>query len=71
MTKDGRYCVFISYAWGEGEERKEWVYNLATRLMTENGIEVKVDLFDLKIGNEKNYFMEQMLSDEVDNVLII
>lgn len=71
MTKEGNYCVFISYAWGEGEERKKWVYNLANRLMTENGIDVKVDLFDLKIGNEKNYFMEQMLSEEVDNVIIV
>jgi chromosome condensin MukBEF MukE localization factor len=71
MTKAGRYCVFISYAWGKDGSRKEWVNTLATRLMTENGIEVIVDLFDLKIGSDKDYFMEQILSDEVDNVLII
>lgn len=71
MTKDGRYCVFISYAWGKDGSRKEWVNALATRLMTENGIEVIVDLFDLKIGNDKDYFMEQIVSDAVDNVLII
>ena len=46
MTKAGRYCVFISYAWGKDGSRKEWVNTLATRLMTENGIEVIVDLFD-------------------------
>lgn len=71
MTEEGNYCVFISYAWGEREARKKWVYNLANRLMTENGIDVKVDLFDLKIGSDKDYFMEQMLCDEVDYVLII
>ena len=64
------YKVFISYCWSNPEHEK-WVYNLAERLMND-GIEVKYDKWDLKEGQDKNVFMESMVTDEtIDKVLVI
>lgn len=62
--------VFISYSWTT-PEHEEWVINLAEKLMSD-GIEVVIDKWDLKEGNDKYDFMESMVkSPEINKVLII
>jgi len=69
---DKTHTVFISYCWGTNNERKLWVRTLADRLVSQNGVDVKVDFYDLKPGNDMHQFMEQMVNDpHVDKVLII
>ena len=59
--------VFISYSWAV----KDWTINLATRLMND-GVETKVDFWDLKEGQDKYKFMESMVADDsIDYVLIL
>ncbi len=59
--------VFISYSWAVQER----VVELAERLIA-NGIDVILDVYDLKDGNDKYAFMEQSVNDPtVDHVLII
>lgn len=63
--------VFISYSWTT-PEHEAWVYELAQRLMVSDGVDVKLDKWDLKEGNDKYAFMERMVtSSEIDKVLII
>jgi len=62
--------VFISYSWSS-PEHEEKVLNLATRLMS-HGVEVIIDKWDLKEGQDKYAFMEQAVtSNDIDRVLII
>jgi len=62
--------VFISYSWtsqAHQERVKEW----ADRLLAD-GVNVIVDLYDLKEGHDKYAFMEKMVTDpEVTHVLVI
>lgn len=59
--------VFISYSWAVQAK----VIELAERLLA-NGIEVILDVYDLKEGHDKYAFMEQSVNDPtVDKVLII
>lgn len=67
MTPDNRPKVFISYSWAV----QDWTVKLATRLIND-GIETKVDFWDLKEGNDKYKFMESMVADKsIDYVLIL
>lgn len=69
MTKEQKK-VFISYSW-KPKTNKQRVIDLAERL-TNDGIHVILDDWDLKEGQDKYHFMEQMVSDEtVDKVLLI
>ncbi|PRS24188.1 hypothetical protein C6X94_03345 [Bacillus safensis] len=63
--------VFISYSWTT-DTLVDWVRNeLATRLM-EDGVEVILDQWDLKEGQDIFVFMESMVNDSsIDKVLII
>lgn len=63
--------VFISYSW-TNSDHEEWVVELATRLM-HDGIEVILDKWNLKEGNDTFAFMEGMVksADSIDKVLII
>ncbi|WP_204407861.1 SEFIR domain-containing protein [Brevibacillus laterosporus] len=62
--------VFISYAW-TSTEHEEWVVSLATRLR-ESGVDIKLDKWDLKEGQDIYAFMESMVkAEETDKVLII
>lgn len=62
--------VFISYAWGS-KEYQERVLTLARDLVA-NGIDVLLDKWDLKEGNDKYSYMEQSVKDEtVTNVLLL
>jgi len=70
MTRLDKPKVFLSYSWSSTQHKdkvKEW----ADRLISD-GIEVTIDIYDLKEGHDKNAFMEKMVSDEdISHVLII
>lgn len=59
---------FISYS-HDNEDHKEWVLNLATRLVN-NGVNVILDQWDLRLGGDLPSFMEGGLT-EVDRVICI
>lgn len=60
--------VFISYSWTSSER----VLELAQRLMSCGGVEVVLDKWVLKEGQDKYAFMEQCVTDpEMDKVLLI
>ena len=62
--------LFISYCWSNSEH-EEWVLRLGTELR-ENGVDVILDKWDLKEGNDANAFMEKMVSDEeIKKVVLI
>lgn len=68
------YCtnpkVFISYSW-HPEENKIRVQQLARRLMSD-GVDVILDVWSLKDGQDKYVFMEKMVTDsDINKVLII
>lgn len=62
--------VFVSYSWsspGHKEQVRQW----AERLISD-GVRVVIDVYDLKEGNDKFYFMEKMVADpEITHVLVI
>lgn len=62
--------VFISYAWGS-KEYQDTVLALA-RDLESDGIEVLLDKWSLKEGNDTYAYMEQSVNDSsVSNVLIL
>ncbi len=62
--------VFISYSW-TSPQHKELVRQWADRLF-EDGIEVIIDIYDLREGNDKYAFMEKMVTDPtITHVLVI
>lgn len=62
--------VFISYSWTTSIH-EAWVLELAHRLQG-NGVHVVIDKWDLKTGQDKYSFMEQMVhAADIDKVLII
>lgn len=58
----------ISYTWDD-EPHKKWVLNLANKLR-DNGIETLLDRYHLRLGSDKNKFMEDMIAKS-DRVLVI
>lgn len=70
MSIDHTPIVFISYSWSS-EKFKEKILNFAKRLRN-NAVDVILDQWDLKEGQDKYAFMEQTVSrSDVDKVLII
>lgn len=62
--------VFISYSWST-PAHKERVKAIADRLLSD-GVDVVIDIYDLKEGNDKNSFMEKMVVDtSITNVLVM
>jgi len=62
--------LFISYSWST-PEHEQWVLSLATEL-TDAGVDVVLDKWDLKEGNDAHAFMEKMVTDpEINKVAII
>lgn len=62
--------VFISYSWHPKENQMR-VLELANRLSSD-GVHVVLDVWDLKDGQDKNKYMEQMVNDPtVSKVLLI
>ena len=52
--------VFISYTW-DSEEHKKWVLTLATNLRR-HGVDAILDQWDVRLGNDLPFFMEQGLT---------
>ena len=62
--------IFISYSWGSNNT-KTITKELATSLRTD-GIDVVLDIWDLKLGQDKYSFMERCVIDhEIDKFLIM
>lgn len=62
--------VFFSYSW-TSKEYQESVITLANR-MCHDGVDVKLDVWDLKEGQDKYAYMEQCVADDsIDKVLIL
>ncbi len=62
--------LFISYCWSS-TEHEEWVLQLGTELR-ENGVNVILDKWDLKEGNDANAFMEKMVTDkDIKKVILV
>lgn len=62
--------VFISYSW-TSKEYQESIVALASRLR-HDGVDVKLDVWDLKEGQDKYVFMEQCVTNPyIDKVLIL
>lgn len=62
--------IFISYSW-TSPQHEQWVLDLAERL-SGDGVVVVLDKWDLKEGQDKHVFMEQMVTDEgIKKVLVI
>ena len=62
--------IFISYSWSSPEQEQR-VLDIATELV-ECGIDVVLDKWNLKEGDDADAFMEQMVSDpSIEKVLIV
>lgn len=62
--------VFISYSWKPAQHQQK-VIVLAERLMSD-GVNVILDVWDLREGQDKNQFMERMVTDaDIKRVLLI
>lgn len=62
--------VFISYSWS-GTDHEQFVMELATALRS-HGVDAILDKWRLKVGQDKNAFMELMVTDEsVVKVLVL
>lgn len=53
--------AFLSYSW-TSDERADWIRGLADRLIND-GVDVILDQYDLKDGQDKFSFMERMVTD--------
>lgn len=62
--------TFISYSWSSPAHEK-WVLDLATQL-TEDGVDIILDKWDLREGHDAVAFMEKMVTDpSVKKVIVI
>ena len=61
--------LFVSYSW-TSPEHEEWVYMLATEIV-ENGVDVILDKWDLKEGQDAYAFMEKMVTDETIRKVVL
>src|SRR2546423_9682763 len=62
--------VFISYSW-TSDEYADWVRGLAAKLR-DNSVDVVLDRWRLRPGQDKYAFMEQMVTDpEIKKVLVM
>lgn len=60
--------IFISYSW-DSPDHQAWVLRLANHLVN-NGVDVVLDQYELKLGANLTHFMEQAVT-KVDKVLLI
>ena len=62
--------LFISYSW-TSSQHEQWVVDLAEKLVGSN-VDVKLDKWDLRVGQDAIVFMEQMVTDStIRKVLMI
>ncbi|MFW2478874.1 MAG: SEFIR domain-containing protein [Lentimonas sp.] len=70
VTDNPRPRTFLSYSWSS-PEHEEWVVELANEL-TDAGIHVTFDKWDLREGNDSIAFMEKMVNDpEIKKVILV
>lgn len=61
---------FVSYSWSS-PEHEQWVLRLATELR-ESGIDVVLDKWDLREGQDADAFMERMVADNaIEKVILV
>ncbi|HFF4506338.1 TPA: SEFIR domain-containing protein, partial [Acinetobacter baumannii] len=53
--------IFISYSWSS-PEHEQWVLDLAENLM-QDGIDIALDKWELREGDDPIAFMESMVND--------
>ena len=61
--------VFISYSWSS-EQHKQWVLDLAKKLVSESGLDVILDRWHGVVGHDRFHFMEESIK-LADKVLVI
>ncbi len=62
--------LFVSYCWSS-EDHKQWVIQLCSELRGD-GVDVLLDVWDLKEGNDKYAYMERMVTDaSISKVILI
>jgi TIR domain len=62
--------LFVSYSW-TNSDHEAWVLRLATELR-ESGVDVILDKWDLREGNDAHAFMEKMVTDpDIKKVILI
>jgi len=62
--------LFISYSW-TSPDHEEWVLNLAEELVNA-GVDVILDKWNLREGNDAYAFMEKMVTDDkIDKVILV
>ena len=68
-TQEVHPKVFISYSWDD-KEHEEWVLKLAKELRSNNGIDVILDKWDMKLGKPLTHFMAHAVTDS-DRVICV
>lgn len=70
VNMDNPPKIFISYSWGS-IQHQEWVKELSEHLV-DNGIDVILDIWELELGHDTNFFMERIASDkDITKTLLI
>ena len=69
MENSNHPVVFISYA-RTNAQHIERIVNFANKLR-DHGIDAKLDEWDLKVGNDIYYFMEEKIKSEAEYILLI
>lgn len=64
-----RPLVFISYSWDD-KEHEDWVLKLAKDLRCNNGIDIILDKWDMKLGKPLTHFMSHAVTDS-DRVICV
>jgi hypothetical protein len=61
--------AFISYSWDD-QDHQDWVLKLANRLQGEDGVQIILDKWNLKPGQDRLHFMEQAIT-RADFVIVV
>jgi hypothetical protein len=69
MTQKKRPIVFISYSW-DSAEHKNWVLKLSNDLISDYGVDVLLDQYELSAGKDFIFFMETSL-EKASKILMI
>lgn len=69
MQQVGVPKIFISYSWSS-PEHEEWVLELAENLM-KDGIDIALDKWELREGDDPIFFMESMVNDPTITKIIM
>ena len=64
-----RPVIFVSYSW-DSENHKEWVLKLANDLVSQYGVDVILDQYELSAGRDLVHFMESSI-EKASKVVVI